>query len=62
MQKIEFRGELYSGAERERFRNRELRMGASGIHLMGLGKKRMERMGKRQFSGVSGYGYSRFDE
>lgn len=36
-------------------------MGASGIHLNGLGK-RMERMGQRQFSGVNGYGYSRFDE
>lgn len=27
-------------------------MGASGIHLNGLGK-RMERMGQRQFSGVN---------
>ena len=59
---MEFRGEVYSGVVRETFRNTELRMGGSSIHLMGLGKKRMKRMGKRKFSRVNGYGYSRFYE
>lgn len=63
MKKIEFRGELSSEAVRKRFRDMEFRIGELCIHLTGLwGKKRIGRVGKRQFSRINGEGHARHDE
>lgn len=53
LKKIKFR-ETFILKLGERFRDMEFRMGGSGKHLMGLWKKRTEKVGKRQFSRVNG--------
>lgn len=48
LKKIKFR-ETFILKLGERFRNMEFRMGGYGKHLMGLWKKRTEKVGKRIF-------------